>query len=231
MGWENEKRGLLLLSVICVILMCSCRQNQDETQEIPQKSIYQHKEELEEGVTATLSIYYGTIYNAPMMDAVTRDYLEATGVQIVWQAADSGSTTLKGKFAIGEAPDLFQLAQFDLPQWKEHLTDLSGETWIDDVYDQSLQAGTVDGKLYGWPHTLEASGIVYNKDLFAQAGITKEPETFEELKEACRLLEQAGIQSFGESWMEFGYLHTCLHRLLIMKRIKNRSQNKFYDCF
>lgn len=201
-----KRSTILLLSIIFIVSMSGCATIKQQDYSIPDKSIYNHEKSKEDNANKTLTIYYGTIYNAPMMDAITTDYFEATGIQINWQAADSGSTTLKEKFAVGEAPDLFQLAQFDLPTWKEQLADLSSQPWKQDVYDYALDAGTVNGKLYGWPHTLEASGIVYNKDLLAKAGIRTEPTTLEELKQDCMILKKAGIQSFGESWMEFGYL-------------------------
>ena len=201
------RKGISIVSILLgVIILCSCTQQDKTLEAMPAESIYRHKGEQEENATETLTIYYGTIYNAPMMNAITNDYEEATGVRIVWKAGDSGSTNLKGLFSIGEAPDMFQLAQFDLPQWKDYLVDMSGEPWVDDVYEASLKASLVDGKVYGWPHTVEASGIVYNKDLFARAGILAPPRTLSELENICQTLEKRGIKSFGESWMEFGYL-------------------------
>jgi len=201
-----RKQKILLPAFMSLILLCSCTQSNHVSQIVPEQSTYKHKGEQEGNADETLSIYYGTIHNAPMMNAIANDYEEATGTRIIWIAADNGSTTLKGLFSIGEAPDLFQLERFNIPEWKHYLTDLSGESWVEDVYESSLNAATIDGKLYAWPHTLEASGIVYNKDLFEQAGITQLPETPEELKEVCEILESNGILAFSESWMEFGYL-------------------------
>jgi ABC-type sugar transport system, periplasmic component len=203
---KMKKYFEVFLLVLFLLLLSACTKEADVAQEVIEQSIYRHTGKQEENVNETISIYYGTIYNAPMMNAIANDYEEATGVRILWQAGDSGSTTLKGLFSIGDGPDLFQLAQFDLPQWRGCLADLSNEVWVEDVYESALRAGTVDGKIYGWPHTLEASGIIYNKELFERAGITKVPQTLEELEAVCKTLEEHGIQSFGESWREFGYL-------------------------
>jgi len=201
-----RKRKILLPVFMIVILLCSCTQSKHISQTVPEQSTYKHKGEQEGNADGTLSIYYGTIHNAPMMNALANDYEEETGIRVIWTAADSGSTVLKGLFSIGVAPDLFQLGEFDLSEWEHYLTDLTGESWVDDVYESSLNAAAIDGKLYGWPHTLEASGIVYNKDLFEQAGITQPPETLEELKAVCEILKKNGILAFSESWMEYGYL-------------------------
>jgi N,N'-diacetylchitobiose transport system substrate-binding protein len=54
---------------------------------------------------------------------------------------------------------------------------LGGDTWL-----QSLkEAGTLDGKLYGVPYYAGDRVVIYNKDLFAKAGITAPPTTRDEL--------------------------------------------------
>lgn len=57
----------------------------------------------------------------------------------------------------------------------------------------SLDSATYDGKIYGVPTTVQPGGIWYSKDLFAQAGITEAPTTWEELMGACQKLKDAGI--------------------------------------
>ncbi|NUP65591.1 MAG: sugar ABC transporter substrate-binding protein [Nonomuraea sp.] len=49
----------------------------------------------------------------------------------------------------------------------------------------SLSALTVGGKLYGVPIYQTITAPIYNKKLFAEAGVTKVPETLAELKEAA----------------------------------------------
>lgn len=57
----------------------------------------------------------------------------------------------------------------------------------------ALDSATYDGKIYGVPGTVQPGGIWYSKDLFAQAGITEVPTTWEELMDACQKLKDAGI--------------------------------------
>ncbi len=49
-----------------------------------------------------------------------------------------------------------------------------------------------DGKLYAVPYQPFTFLIMYNKDHFAKAGITKLPETWAEFKDACAILKAAG---------------------------------------
>jgi len=54
---------------------------------------------------------------------------------------------------------------------------LGGDTWL-----QSLkEAGTLDGKLFGVPYYAGDRVVIYNKDLFAKAGITAPPANRDEL--------------------------------------------------
>lgn len=50
-----------------------------------------------------------------------------------------------------------------------------------------------DGKLYEIPYQLKSNGYLYNKALFAQAGITKAPSTTAEFLDACQKLKDAGV--------------------------------------
>lgn len=50
-----------------------------------------------------------------------------------------------------------------------------------------------DGKIYAIPYQPFTFLIMYNKDHFAKAGITKTPETWNEFKEVCAKLKSAGF--------------------------------------
>ncbi|WP_372660896.1 ABC transporter substrate-binding protein [Cohnella sp.] len=118
-------------------------------------------------------------------------------LQVETQTGGEFGTALKAKFSAGAGPDIFTNAGFsDLDVWSEKLEDLSSETWQSDVLEHSLDGITKDGKVYGFPLSLEGYGFMYNKDLFAKAGITVIPTTFTELKNAVEKLKAAGIAPF-----------------------------------
>ena len=159
----------------------------------------------EEGVV--LTVYQGTAQYSDMVEQICKDYKEETGVTLEWEIpGDEPYTVLKARFASGEAPDIIDLQCGDYDTWYERCMDLSGEAWVDNVYEASLNGGSWDGKVYGLPYAMEGSGIIYNKDLFEQAGIEKVPETISELKEVCEKLQAAGVQPFGEAWGDWGFL-------------------------
>ncbi|MCW5952482.1 MAG: extracellular solute-binding protein [Propionibacteriaceae bacterium] len=76
----------------------------------------------------------------------------------------------------------------------------------------------VDGKQYALPYTFGITGIWYNKDLFAQAGITGTPKTLPELADAVAKLKAINVAPIavgagdkwpaGHWWYQFA-LNTC----------------------
>ncbi|MFM9973731.1 MAG: ABC transporter substrate-binding protein [Beijerinckiaceae bacterium] len=53
---------------------------------------------------------------------------------------------------------------------------------------------TVDGKQYGVPYTYYHWGIYYRKDLFEKAGVTKEPQKWDEFVAACEKIKASGVE-------------------------------------
>ncbi|GAA3689221.1 sugar ABC transporter substrate-binding protein [Nonomuraea antimicrobica] len=85
--------------------------------------------------------------------------------------------------------DLVVLGPDQLPQYAQQGTIEA----VDDVVapakaaylPNSLSALSIDGKLYGVPVYQTITAPIYNKKLFAEAGVGKAPETLAELKEAA----------------------------------------------
>ena len=126
-------------------------------------------------------------------------------LETVGGGADYGAA-LRAKFNSDDKPDIFNNGGFtDLDLWIEHLEDLSDQPWVENAVDVAKEPMTKDGKLYGQPLNLEGYGFIYNKDLFAQAGITTLPKTISELEQAAIKLQDAGITPFvngyGEWWV------------------------------
>jgi multiple sugar transport system substrate-binding protein/raffinose/stachyose/melibiose transport system substrate-binding protein len=100
----------------------------------------------------------------------------------------------------GDMPDIFmargggKLADIVAAGKVKDLTDLIDADVKKAFGDAPFSAFTVDGKIYGMPSAVLPGGIFYSKDLFAQAGITEEPTTLDELEAAVEKLKAAGIQ-------------------------------------
>ncbi|RRR96063.1 extracellular solute-binding protein [Glycomyces terrestris] len=72
--------------------------------------------------------------------------------------------------------------------------DLTGKLdCIDQINPIALEPYTIDGKLYGMPFDAGVVGFWYNMDLFAEAGISQPPATWDEFLAAVQALKDAGI--------------------------------------
>jgi multiple sugar transport system substrate-binding protein len=74
----------------------------------------------------------------------------------------------------------------------------AGFNW-DDFYPGEQAVATVDGKIYGVPALVDNLAVVYNKDLFKQAGLDEPGQdwTWDELRSDAKALTDQSKQQFG----------------------------------
>ncbi|MFX3636609.1 MAG: ABC transporter substrate-binding protein [Candidatus Pristimantibacillus sp.] len=161
--------------------------------------------------TKTIKIFQFKVEIAEALNKLKGEY-ESThpgiklDIQTVGGGADYGAA-LKAKFASGEEPDIFNNGGYrDLETWFSNLEDLSDQPWVADAVDVAKEPMTKDGKIYGQPMNLEGYGFVYNKDLFAKAGITETPTTLSQLEEAAKKLQAIGVTPFANGYQELWIL-------------------------
>ncbi|HTG70151.1 MAG TPA: extracellular solute-binding protein [Candidatus Udaeobacter sp.] len=147
--------------------------------------------------------------------AMADDYMkENPNVVIESQVTGDYETILKTRFASGDEPDIFMTKAFtDITDWSDKLVDLSNEPWMSKVSPSAVAGMTVDGKKLGFPIAFEGYGFIYNKELFAKAGIDKVPTTLTELKQLNEKLKAAGIPSYAEGYKEWWILGQHLFNL------------------
>ncbi|WP_219468477.1 ABC transporter substrate-binding protein [Nonomuraea rhizosphaerae] len=125
-------------------------------------------------------------------DKVEKDFEAknpAIDVKIDQQPWDGRQEKVTTALASKKGFDLVVLGPDQIPQYAQQGT-LEA---VDDVVaadkasylPSSLTALSVGGKLYGVPIYQTITAPIYNKKLFAEAGVTKVPETLAELKEAA----------------------------------------------
>ncbi|MCS7461194.1 ABC transporter substrate-binding protein [Paenibacillus doosanensis] len=148
----------------------------------------------------TIKIFQGKVEISEALNKLKEEYEKShPGVKLDVETVigTDYNTALKTKFAAGEMPDIFNNEGFrQLEVWQDQLEDLSDQPWVKDEYDFAKKPMVKDGKVYGMPVDIEGYGIVYNKDLFAKAGVTTLPKTLSELEQVSKKLQDSGVTPF-----------------------------------
>ncbi len=116
--------------------------------------------------------------------------------------ADAG-TVLKTRMTKDDLPEIIAMggsAEFTEVQSTGQLLDLSNESYISTLNEEYVQMvydrnENKEETVYGVPYATNASGIIYNVDIFAENGISV-PQTWDELIAAAQTLEAAGVNPF-----------------------------------
>lgn len=108
-------------------------------------------------------------------------------------------------FATGNAPDIvsFDNPDFALFSSRGAMLDITDRVATSDIISKAeyfagpLNSVTWDGKLFGLPKYTDTIGIFYNKDLFAKAGLTEPPKTWDEVADYAAKLTDPANNIYG----------------------------------
>lgn len=114
-------------------------------------------------------------------------------------------TKMGAAVAAGEAPDIASIDLIYTPAFASagqlvDLTDLIDQLdYVDDLSPAHMTLGEFEGRNYAVPFAAEGSFIIYNVDLFIEAGLDPEnpPTTWDELLEAARAISALGDDIYG----------------------------------
>lgn len=136
------------------------------------------------------------------------EYEKETGVKITADILQNDyQTVLKTRLNSGDIPDMFLTSAYnDNKVFGDYSYNLEKEPFMKNVQSAILSSVTLDGHVTGYPFLVQSHSFVYNKTLFAKAGITKLPETLDEYKAACEKLAAIGVQPFSTGFAEWWVL-------------------------
>lgn len=136
------------------------------------------------------------------------EYEKETGVKITADILQNDyQTVLKTRLNSGDIPDMFLTSAYnDNKVFGDYSYNLEKEPFMKNVQSAILSSVTLDGHVTGYPFLVQSHSFVYNKTLFAKAGITKLPETLGEYKAACEKLVAIGVQPFSTGFAEWWVL-------------------------
>lgn len=120
--------------------------------------------------------------------------------------ADQARQILQSRLSSGDAPDIYTLHANDIPTYYDagYVADLTGQPFIDKLYEAVTETVKYDDKVVALPLESLSWGYLYNKQIFADNGLTP-PQTMDEMKDVVEKLQAAGVTpfllAFQESWI------------------------------
>ena len=121
----------------------------------------------------TINLYQNKSEIADQLQAAADKYSEENpNVKINVESIQGNdyNTNLKAKLMNNDSVDIYALGD-DISNMTDYIEDLSDQDWVSHAVEGSLDAVTIDGKVYGIPVSVEGYGLVYNKEIFKDAGI------------------------------------------------------------
>ncbi|HEY3562619.1 MAG TPA: extracellular solute-binding protein [Kribbella sp.] len=110
---------------------------------------------------------------------------------------------LAAAFSGKKGPDVLPMIPDQIPQYVVNGNLEPVDDVVNPLKDQFLPSAvpglTVQGKVYGAPIYHTVTTTMYNKTVLTKAGITKPPETWDEIKAAAPKLKAAGFQTLDYS--------------------------------
>lgn len=109
---------------------------------------------------------------------------------------DQYDQVLKTRLLSDNGPDLFLYfgGTAFLYGKDGHFADLSKESFAENVLPAFRGTCSYEGKLYAVPLSALCSGVWYNKDVFAKAGVpAAAPNTYQDFVDLCARLQKAGV--------------------------------------
>ncbi len=169
---------------------------------------------------------------------------ENPDIDVVVSAPPDATTVLKTRLVKGDVPDIISLsayrsfADFVDANILEDLSDKIDFSVIDPVYNKmlkDLEIESVDG-VYGVPYALNASGVIYNKDIFESLGLSI-PKTWNEFLNLAQTVQDKGITPFyftlKESWTALPPWNTISSTLVSSDSFKkvNNKETTFNELY
>lgn len=167
-------------------------------------------------ISANLTMWTGT-WNQEKMDGLLEKFHETypnINVNIEYGPWDGMEDKYLASMQAGTIPDIIDMAiAWTIPYAKMGnliaVDDLAAKYGLDlnaTYYEGGLETSEVDGKHYALPYRTEVMALIYNKDLFTQAGLDPEkgPATWDELVQDGKAITALGNGTYGFGLCGYG---------------------------
>ncbi len=207
-GLFMKKKLLVIMVCLCAVLLGACGKESANKEGASQENT--NSEPIE--ITMLTAMAYGTEGLDLAVESFQKTHPNVTfDIQHI---PNDYETILKSRINAGEFPDIIAAQTGSMvASYYDFAYDFSEDPVIEKFNPNAIELSkSPEGKVLSLPWTYETMGIIYNKDLFEQAGITELPATLDELEAVCKELESQGILPFATAFKETWVLaHIASH--------------------
>lgn len=163
---------------------------------------------------------------------------ENPDINVTLSAPADAGTVLKARLTKDNVPDIMSLggdaSNYGQLVDADMLSDLTNESFTKNISESYINMLSdlkekKDNKIYAIPYATNASGVIYNKDLFAKLGL-QVPKTWDELMEVCNKIKASGGTPFymtlKDSWTGMNIWNIITSNLQPDNFLKNRKEGK-----
>jgi multiple sugar transport system substrate-binding protein len=201
-GTSLRRRAVVLASAVAVVGLLAACSSQSTSTPAPTKSAAKSSDD-----GATLTMWARNTSNnlaQTIVDAYNSSHHNDIQLTII-PAADY-QTKVATAAASGTLPDILASDVVYSPNYvkqglfKDITKQVKALPFYSNLSHAHTQAASLDGKIYGVPFLVDSSLILYNKDLFKQAGLdpNKGPSSYADiLKDATAIRTKIGGDTYG----------------------------------
>lgn len=196
------------IAVVCLIILsmlisaCGGSNNKENSGTASGTTSSGGNEAVKEPVTINAAMQQHTAVDA--IKEMLPEFEEKTGIKVQFDILPQEELHSKTELALASDSDQYDVIMMDMmfttqyaqADWVHPLDEMmaakASELQADDFMEGFLSAFQTQGKTYGLPFYGESTMLMYNKEMFAEAGIEQPPATMEELVETAKALTKDG---------------------------------------
>ncbi len=197
---------LAIVLILSILAGCAGNKAQSTADTTAAQSVSQQAETTaassEQAKPVNLKFVYWDPNTKDAVEGINNDFVkENPNVTIEHEIApgDKYEQVIKTRSLAGEAPDLFMYFASSVYKMAKdkYWGELTGESWVQDVIPAFVESSSYEGKLYALTIDYAGYGVWYNKQVFADAGITEMPKTYADFLSICEKIKAKGIAPLG----------------------------------
>lgn len=184
----------------------------------------------------TIEIFNNKSENQQIMKTFIKEYEEINpDVKVVFSSPPDAGTVLRTRLVKNDIPNIIafggditytELADVGM------LEDLSNESFVENIVpaykDMTIDLQKEKDKLFGVPYATNASGVIYNEEIFKELGLSI-PKTWDEFLEVCRVIKESGTTPIEATYKDAWTLTALFNPLAGILADENLMENRKSD--